>query len=67
MTYLPTGFRLASTTKPLTALAVMQLVEQGSLNLQDKITSHLRIAQYPRDIKVAHLLSHFRRGNPSDN
>ncbi|WP_158537086.1 serine hydrolase domain-containing protein [Humitalea rosea] len=34
-------YRLASMTKPFTTVAVMQLVEQGRLNLDDPISRHL--------------------------
>ncbi|WP_431282158.1 serine hydrolase domain-containing protein [Humitalea sp. 24SJ18S-53] len=34
-------FRLASMTKPFTSVAVMQLIEQGRLNLDDPLSRHL--------------------------
>ena len=34
-------FRLASMTKPITGVAVMQLVENGKVGLEDKITKYL--------------------------
>jgi len=34
-------FRIASISKPLTAVAIMQLVEKGKLNLEDKVFSIL--------------------------
>ncbi|HYZ33885.1 MAG TPA: serine hydrolase domain-containing protein [Crenalkalicoccus sp.] len=36
-------FRLASMTKPFTSVAVMQLVEQGRLNLDDPLSRHLPV------------------------
>ena len=36
-----TIFRIASMTKPVTALAVMQLVEQGKINVEDPVEKHL--------------------------
>lgn len=35
-------FRIASISKPITAVAVMQLVESGRIRLTDPITDHLR-------------------------
>ena len=34
-------FRIASISKPLTAVAIMQLVEKGKLKLEDKVFSIL--------------------------
>lgn len=54
-----TQFRLGSISKPITALAIMKLVEDGMLNLNDKLLSF-----YPElpasfsDITIAHLLAH---------
>ena len=54
-----TGFRVGSVTKPFTAIAIMQLVEQGLLQLSDPIS--LFIPQSPSayaDITVEQLLNH---------
>jgi CubicO group peptidase (beta-lactamase class C family) len=57
---LDTKFRIASATKPMTAMLVLQLVEEGKLRLDDKLTDIL--PEYPadkgRDITVRHLLTH---------
>ncbi|HYG51710.1 MAG TPA: serine hydrolase domain-containing protein, partial [Flavobacteriales bacterium] len=54
-----TVFRIGSITKQFTAVAILQLMEQGKLNLQDEITKF--IPDYPaqgRTITVEHLLTH---------
>ena len=55
------GFRIGSVTKLFTATAVMQLVEQGSLDLDADINTYLdfRIPDtYPEPITLKHLLTH---------
>jgi CubicO group peptidase (beta-lactamase class C family) len=52
-------FRIGSITKQFTAVAILQLVEQGKLNLQDEITKF--IPDYPTQgftITIEHLLTH---------
>lgn len=53
-----TLFRIGSTTKPLTALAVLRLVEQGTLDLDAPITAYLPDFQASDAITLRHLLSH---------
>jgi CubicO group peptidase (beta-lactamase class C family) len=53
-----TRFRLASATKSFTALAVMQLVEQGRLSLDDPLEKYLPGFVGGERILVRHLLSH---------
>jgi len=47
-----------SMTKTFTATAVMQLVEQGKLRLDDSVKKHLPDFGYGDDILVRHLLAH---------
>lgn len=52
-------FRIGSITKQFTAVAVLQLMEQGKLSLQDEITKYL--PDYPTNghrITIEHLLTH---------
>src|SRR5512133_2372835 len=52
-------FRIGSITKQFTAVAILQLMEQGKLSLQDDITKF--IPDYPTQaykITVEHLLTH---------
>lgn len=59
-----TRFRIGSISKPLTATAVALLLEQGTLGLDDSISSYSRLfAGKGDDISVRHLLSH-RSGIP---
>jgi len=54
-----TVFELASVTKQFTATAIMVLVEEGKLQLDDPITSHLPPASETwKSITVRHLLTH---------
>lgn len=52
-------FRIGSITKQFTAVAILQLMEQGKLSLQDDITKF--IPDYPtqgKTITIEHLLTH---------
>ncbi|REE84466.1 CubicO group peptidase (beta-lactamase class C family) [Lutibacter oceani] len=55
-----TKFRIASVTKPFTAMLVMQLVAKNKLDLQKPITTYLK--DYPKEngskITIHHLLTH---------
>lgn len=54
-----TGFRLASVSKPFTAVAVMQLVEKGQLKLSDSLLDYLpELPAHWRVITLEHLLTH---------
>ncbi len=58
---LDTPFNLGSMSKIFTAVAVMQLLEQGKLNLTDTVGVHL--SNYPNDrisrlVTIRHLLTH---------
>ncbi|MBK8024652.1 MAG: beta-lactamase family protein [Chloroflexi bacterium] len=53
-----TLFRIGSTTKPLTAIGLLMLVEQGLLDLDAPVSSIVPEFQAGDDITVRHLLSH---------
>lgn len=54
-----TQFRIGSVTKPMTAIAIMQLREKGKLQLQDKLLSYYPdLPQSFAEITIEHLLSH---------
>jgi CubicO group peptidase (beta-lactamase class C family) len=54
-----TVFELASVSKPITALAIMQLVEQGKISLDSSIANYIDgVPASHRSIKVRHLLTH---------
>ena len=52
------AFCVASITKPFTAIAIMALVEDGKLELDDAADEHLPDLRIDDRITVAHLLSH---------
>jgi CubicO group peptidase (beta-lactamase class C family) len=70
-------FRIASVTMPITAVTVFSLIEQGKLNLTDKVFGPSAILgtkygnppyeQYVTDITVDHLLTHTAGGWPGDS
>jgi CubicO group peptidase (beta-lactamase class C family) len=54
-----TNFRLASVTKQFTATAVLMLVDQGRIGLDDPITKYFpQFPAFAEDIKIRHLLQH---------
>lgn len=54
-----TGFLLASVSKPFTAIAIMQLVEKGQLNLSDSLLDYIpELPSSWRKITIEHLLTH---------
>jgi CubicO group peptidase (beta-lactamase class C family) len=70
-------FRIASLTMPITSVAIFSLIEQGKLNLTDKVFGPSGILgikygkppyrPYIADITVDHLLTHTSGGWPDDN
>jgi CubicO group peptidase (beta-lactamase class C family) len=69
-------FRIASVTKPITSVAIFTLIEQGRLNLSDKVFGKGSIfgtdygtppyRQYVGDITLDHLLTHTCGGWQND-
>lgn len=64
-----TAFHIASVSKPFTAAAVVKLVEQGKLNLDDLIVKHIpefemKDARF-KQITIKHILTH-TSGIPSN-
>ncbi len=55
-------FRIASTTKLFTWTAVMQLVEQGKLDLDTDVNTYLKTVKipktYPQPVTMRHLMTH---------
>ena len=70
-------FRIASVTKPITSVAIFTLIEQGKLNLNDKVFGPSGVLgtkfgkppyqQYVTDITIDHLLTHTCGGWPNDS
>ena len=57
-------FHLASLTKTFGALTIMQLAEQGLVNLDDPVSQYGVNLGSPGVIRVKHLLSHTSEGTP---
>lgn len=53
-----TLFMIASTTKPLTAIGLLRLVDAGLVDLDAPVTTYLPELPWNEDITVRHLLSH---------
>lgn len=52
-------FRLGSITKQITAVAILKLMEEGKLNLQDPLTKYIPDYPAPGDkVTIEHLLTH---------
>ncbi len=70
-------FRIASVTKPITSVTIFTLIEQGKLNLTDKVFGPCAIfgikygkppyKQWVADITVDQLLTHTCGGWPNDD
>ncbi len=51
-------FRIGSITKQFTAVAILQLAEQGKLSLQDDIKKYMPELPFKETITIEHLLNH---------
>lgn len=55
-------FRIASITKPFVWTAIMQLHEQGRLDVDDDVNDYLKVftlpATFPEPVRIRHLLTH---------
>lgn len=52
-----TTLMIYSMSKTITAAAILQLVEQGKISLQDPITKYLTDIPYGKEVTIRHLLS----------
>lgn len=60
-------FNLGSITKEFSAVALMQLKEQGKLNLTDKVSKFLpELGRWANEVSISHLLN-FTSGIPNVN
>jgi CubicO group peptidase (beta-lactamase class C family) len=57
-----TPLRLASVTKALTTVVIMQLVEEGHLDLEAPVRRYVPALNLPDDVLVRHLLTHTSEG-----
>jgi CubicO group peptidase (beta-lactamase class C family) len=53
-----TLFRIGSTTKPLTAIGLLRLIELGEVDLDESVSAYVPEFPLGDDITVRHLLSH---------
>ena len=53
-----TTFMLNSSTKPITAAAILQLMEKGEIDLDSNLSSYYPHHPYGDDVTVRHLLTH---------
>ncbi len=70
-------FRIASVSKPITSVAIFDLIERGHLHLEDVVFGPGGLVrsdfgappykQYVGDIRLKHLLTHTGGGWPNDN
>jgi CubicO group peptidase (beta-lactamase class C family) len=58
-----TPYGLASVTKPIAAVLIMQLVEEGLIDLDDPV-HHYGVNKFGKDVTVRHLLTHTSEGIP---
>jgi len=61
-----TQFHLASLTKTFASTIILQLVEQGVVNLDDPVSNYGINLQSPGVIRVRHLMSHTSEGIPGE-
>ena len=47
-------FRIYSMTKPITAVALMMLVEEGAMGLDDAVATHIPVVEGPRRLRQRH-------------
>lgn len=59
-----TPYRLASVTKPIAATLIMQLVEEGKLDLDDPVAKYGILLESDGVVRVWHLLTHTSEGVP---
>jgi CubicO group peptidase (beta-lactamase class C family) len=53
-----TTFMLNSSTKPITAAAILQLAEKGEIHLDSSVSSYYSHHPYGEEVTVRHLLTH---------
>jgi CubicO group peptidase (beta-lactamase class C family) len=62
-----TPYHLASVTKTIAALLIMQLVQEGAVSLDDPVSKYGLKLESPGTILVRHLLTHTSAGVPGAN
>ena len=59
-----TAFHLASLTKPFASTVILQLVDEGTVSLDDPVSQYGIVLTSPGTVRVRHLMSHTSEGIP---
>lgn len=62
-----TSYHLASLTKTFASTILMQLVQEGKVQLEDPVSKYGILLESEGVIRVKHLFSHTSEGNPGEN
>jgi len=62
-----TTFPIASLTKTISTVLLLQLVEEGALSLDDQMSDYSERIDRSADIRVRHILSHTSEGRPGED
>ena len=62
-----TSYHLASLTKTFASTILMQLIQDGKVNVEDPVTKYGIALESQGVIRVKHLFSHTSEGNPGEN
>lgn len=61
-----TRFPIASVTKVFASILLMQLAEEGQVDLEEPINNYIENSSLPDAVKIKHVLSHTSEGKPGN-